>query len=275
MSARVAIYALWAAAPVVQAFLAVILLRRKLRRNFPIFFVYTVLQAAFFPILITLYHASYIGYFWAYWATSLVGVVLSFVVMREIFTNLLRPYDSLRDLGDVLFRWAAVVLFMVAMVAAASGTMPHVNRITIGVLALERSVRVMQCGLVLFMFLFSSHLGLSSRHHVFGVALGFGIFAAVELTIVTLHAAFGPLNWQGLDLVKSGSYVIATIVWCSYLISPEPERKPVESRVQSDRWNSALFNAQNPMPQDSFMCAVENAVERVLTRREAGPQTRS
>jgi hypothetical protein len=151
--------------------------------------------------------------------------------------------------------------------------MPHINRATVAILALERSVRVMQCGLVLFMFLFSSHLGLSSKHHVFGVALGFGIFAAVELIIVSLHAAFGPLNWQGLDVLKSGSYLISTLIWCYYLSSPEPERKPVEARVQSDRWNVALADIQSPVPQDSFMCAVESAVERVLTRRQVEPES--
>lgn len=275
MSARFAIYALWFAAPFVQAVLAFVMFRRNLRRNFPVLFIYTVAQAAFFPVLITLYHTSYIGYFWAYWVTSFLGIVLGFLVMREVFVNLLRPYDALRDLGDVLFRWAAVVLFMVALVAAASGTMPHISRLTVAVLALERSVRVMQCGLVLFMFLFSSHLGLSSRHHVFGVALGFGIFAAVELIIVSLHAAFGPLNWQGLDVLKSGSYLVATLVWCYYLSAPEPERKPAELRVQSDRWNVALAGIQNPVPQDSFMCAVESAVERVLTRRETEAQSKS
>lgn len=265
---RTAYYLLWIAGPVLQLVLAGVIFRRGLRRQYPVFFWYILAQPISFLPQFVFYRISYAAYFWSYWVVSFISVMLGFFVMREVFVNLLRPYDSLRELGDVLFRWAAVVLIMVAIVSAASGTLPGVSRTTVAILALERGVRVMQCGLVLFMLLFSSHLGLTVRHHVFGVALGFGLFAAIQLITVILPAMAGYSQWVALPLANSISYLLSLGIWLWYLSRPEPERLPIEARTQTQRWNLALASAQHPVPQDGFMTAVEDAVERVLSRRE-------
>lgn len=268
MNLRAATYVLWFAGPILQLALATVIFRRGLRRQFPVFFIYTLAQPIVFLPQFVFYRISYAAYFWSYWVISFTTVMLGFFVMREVFVNLLRPYDSLRELGDVLFRWAGVVLIMVAVVSAASSSASMLSRTTVAILALERSVRVMQCGLVLFMLLFSSHLGLNARHHVFGLALGFGVFAAVELIIVTLPAMFGIGQSLGFTITKSTTYLLCVGVWMYYLSRPEPERKPIEARLETERWNLALAGVQNPIPQDGFMTAVEDAVERVLSRRE-------
>jgi hypothetical protein len=269
MNLRSATYALWFAGPILQLFLAGLIYRRGLRRQFPVFFLYTLAQPILFLPQFVFYRISYTAYFWSYWFVSFTSVLLGFFVMREVFVNLLRPYDSLRQLGDILFRWAAVVLVMVAVVSAASTSLSGLSRTTVAILALERSVRVMQCGLVLFMLLFSSHLGLNARHHVFGIALGFGIFAAVQLVIVTLPALIGAMQTLAVTLATGSTYLIAVGLWFYYLCRPEPERKPIEARVETQRWDVALAGMQNQIPQESFMTAVEDAVERVLTRRQS------
>ena len=43
----------------------------------------------------------------------------------------------------------------------------------------------MQCGLVFFMLLFSEYLGISRRSFLFGTSLGFGLFAAINMLVVT------------------------------------------------------------------------------------------
>lgn len=268
MTLRTATYVLWFAGPILQLCLAVLIFRRGLRRHFPVFFLYTLAQPIVFLPQFVFYRISYAAYFWSYWCVSFLSVLLGFFVMREVFVNLLRPYDSLRELGDVLFRWSAVVLVMVAVVSAASSSLSGLSRTTVAILALERSVRVMQCGLVLFMLLFSSHLGLNARHHVFGIALGFGIFAAVQLIIVTLPAVFGANQPRVFSLATGCTYLITVGLWFYYLCRPEPERLPIKANTESQRWNLALAGIHNPIPQESFMTAVEDAVERVLSRRE-------
>lgn len=262
-------YVIWIAGPAMQLVLAAVMLRRGLRRRFPVFFWYVVAQTISFVPQFVCFRISYTAYYWSYWAFSFISVTLGFMVIREVFIDLMRPYDYLRDLGDVLFRWASLVLVLVAIVSAVMSSVPGVSRTTVGILAVERGVRVMQCGMVLFMLLFSSHLGLTVRHHCFAVALGFGLFAAVELITVTITAMFGYFQPVALSMANSITYMVSIALWICYLSRPEPERMPIDARTQTERWNMALAGVQNVIPQESFMTAVEDAVERVLSRRDS------
>jgi hypothetical protein len=260
-------YALWLLAPAFQAYIAYLMWRRGMRDTYPIFFNYTVFESASTIALICLrpwYHL----YFYGYWVTSVIGFGLAFAVIFEVFQRVFRPYDTLRDFGNVLFRWAAVVLVLVAIVTAAGGTNGADMRVMQTILVLDRSVRVMQCGLVLFLFLFSGYLGLSSRAHIFGIALGFGIFASFDLGIVTMRAAFGPMNNTVLSLLKSAIYSGACGLWLFYLRSPEPERRKVEHRLRMPEWNYALADVVHP-PAETFMPMIESAVDRILAQRSA------
>jgi hypothetical protein len=196
----------------------------------------------------------------------LITLGLEFSVLREIFHGIFRPYDSLRELGGVLFKWAAMVLALVAIVCAATG--PVDGRAVQMIVTLERSLRVMQVGLVLFLFLFAGHVGLSARSHVFGLALGFGIYAAVQLGVATLWAVWGAAEHSQLNLLNSIAYNIACLVWLQYLRAPEPQRLPIDYRARSMDWNLALQSINQPS-QESFLPMVEDAVERVLQKRES------
>ena len=95
---------LWCAHPVLQAILAAVMFRRKLHRVFPVFFAYLVAEIAIFVVLFPLRGGSYKLFFYTYWATSALAVVLGFKVIHEIFLDVFRPYHTLRDLGTILFR---------------------------------------------------------------------------------------------------------------------------------------------------------------------------
>jgi hypothetical protein len=107
----------------------------------------------------------------------------------------------------------------------------------------ERSVRVVQCGLLLFLFISSAYLGLSLRNHVFGVALGFGVFVGVQMAAIAMRTQAGLVTQDALNLVKMASYNCAVLVWMTYLLAPQSAddeaRVPVAAEVKS--WNRALL----------------------------------
>ncbi len=259
-------YALWIAPAFLQVGLCFLMVRRNLRAQFPFFFSYTAYQVVSFATLFIVYHRFYEQYFYAYWTSGGISVLLGLAVIYEIFLEAFRPYAELRRLGLLMFRWSALVLALVAVVVAASSSGEHADRVVAGVLAVERSIRVLQCGLVLLLFLFADHLGLSWRHRVFGIALGFGFFAAVQLTLVTLFSTLGVAAEVTLSLLKSAAYTISALVWMAYMLAPQPARRAAVLPLP-DQWDFALSGARG-YAQPAYLSKLETAVERAFDKRK-------
>jgi len=139
-----------------------------------------------------------VAFFYVSWLTTAVSVVLGFKVIHEAFLDVFRPFHTLRDLGTVLFNWAGLVMLLVAGVvsvsANSSATAPWVEAI----MTAQRCVRIIQVGMVLFLLFFARYLGVSRRQHSFGIALGFGTFAMVELVLIARASIVG----KGLEEVE-------------------------------------------------------------------------
>jgi len=262
---------LWCAHPALQTVLVGIMLRRKLHRVFPLFFAYLVAEIAIFIILFPLQGGSYKLFFYTYWATAAVAVLLGFKVIHEIFLDVFRPYHTLRDLGTVLFRWAGLVMLMVAGVVAASSSGGNQEPLAAGILTLQRSVRVVQVGLVLFLLVFSRYLGISWKQKSFGIALGLGTYAGVELLLVAFNATYNSVHYQTVSaIVNMAAYNLAILTWIAYALAPNEERLAMPGSVQTRRWELGLNDIQHPGPADSLIPMFEGMVDRALSRGRTG-----
>ena len=204
-------YALWIGGWALSLAVVVTMLRRGLRREFPLFFSYAAFQVVSVPLLFALYQRGvYADYFYAYWTASALSTGLGLAVLYEVFLHAFRPYAALRGLGSMLFRWAALVLLMVAVITALAAP-PGQSTLITAILSLERSIRMMQCGLLILLLLFSPQLGLSWRSHLFGLTAGLGAYAGVSLTLVSLRAQLGIPGDVAYSLINSGAYTFAEI----------------------------------------------------------------
>jgi hypothetical protein len=256
---------LWCAQPILQSVVAVILWRRKLHKRFPMFFLFLLAQVANFAIIFPLWiTGNYRLYFGLFWLCEAVNAVLGFKVIHEIFLDVFRPYHTLKDLGTLLFKWAGVVMLLVSVVVAFSNSYdqsPLVHVVT----TLQRSVRIVQLGLILFMLLFSRFLGVSRRQVSFGISLGFGLFAGVELLLMALNS--GGFVKQGIfNLINMVTYNLAIFVWLSYSLSRKAVREAAVNHLQTQRWEQGLADLQHPMPSDSLIPMFEGMVERAFSR---------
>jgi len=265
---RTLFMSLWVINSVAIALVPAAMLARKTFKTFPTFFAYVAYQAVFAWVSLIIYsNAGPKAHFYAFWISTVGGVILGFAVLREIFLNIFRPYDSLREFGNVLFRWAAVVLVLIAIVMAMSSHTPDVSLTCSFLMTLERSILLMQCGLVIFMFLFAPHLGLTLKHHLFGIAIGFGLSASCDLISATLYA-YGVGNTLALSGVKMVAEIVAFSVWAYYMMSPDPERRLASGFVHAQDWNLEL-NRLHHAPDAAFLPNIVDTVERVLSRRTA------
>src|SRR5262245_32120445 len=243
------------------------------RRNFPTFFSYIVFQTlVIFAALLVLNYGTFVHYRYFYGAQGLVAAGLLFAVIYEVFSSVLRPYEALRDFAGMVFRWAAVVLVVVAVLQAFSTESGQESRLVVSILILERCVSVIACGLLLFLLLFSKNLGLDWRSQAYGVGLGLGLNFSIESFLLTARLLFGcpaPM----VELGRSIAWNVALALWTYYMFAPDRARKTVETfapKLILERWNQVLRGVNRPAPQGAFMPNLERIVDDVLAHQTQG-----
>ena len=255
---------LWVAEPILESVVVAALIWRKAYRQYRWFFAYMAAQILQVCILYPL-RDSRTAYFYAYCITAAISLVLGFAVIHEIFVSIFRPYHTLRDLGSVLFKWAGLVMLLVAVIVSASGQALQREPLVEVTLILERSIRVVQCGLIMFLLLFSKYLGISWRQRSFGIALGFGAYATIDLSLLALHLG-EHISQNAENLITMSSYVLSICIWIAYSLVKEASRQDTVRLLKSQRWEQSLTDIQHPSKPDSLIPMFEGMVERAFTR---------
>lgn len=237
------------AAPTGQLVLVVFLWRRRLLRRMPWFFAYTVWVMASSPILVFMWlQAAARQYvspatFYTNWAAEAVSVALGFAVVYEVFTEVFEPYEGFRRLAPVLFRWCGVGLLLLGSAGALLSSPDHTLRVVAGLLVLERTLRLVQVGLLLLVLITGRYLRIAWKRDMLGVALGFGMYAAVSIVCTTLQAQNGPVAFYALGLVAGTAYTCAVMIWVAYFLAPQPAvelAKVAPKNTEVEQWNQAL-----------------------------------
>ncbi len=251
--------------PALELLLAAAMIWRKLHRKFPVFFAYVIFQLVNFAVLFPVHqYGSYNLYFYSYWIGATISLAIGFKVIHEIFLDVFRPYHTLKDLGTVLFKWASLVMIFVALVVAVanpSGQSP----IVLAVMTMQRCVRVIQCGLILFLLVFSRYLAVSWKQPSFGIACGFGLFATCELAGSALYVG-GLIGEPTLGIVGTLSYSLAVLTWIGYGLNKSVAAQAVANVLVSQRWEQSLTDLQNPKPAESLIPMFEGMVDRAFSK---------
>jgi len=260
----------------VQGYTLRILNQRKLRSEFPVFFRYSAICIAAYVVGLLPFVFFCPQYFYIYWVLTGITMVFEFWVLYELLVNALKPYSALIDLGKMLFRWAAVFLVLAALLTAFATTGSGNNKIIAAMELLQRTVRLMQCGLLLLFFGLEKRLGLSWRTHSMSIALGLGIYAGVDLSTTYLIDRL-PAMTVAFQMITTLVYLGAASLWAYSLAKPEPARGNVldsPRRLIFQRWNEALLThtVRGEMAfatggMESFLPGVEQTVDRVLARK--------
>ena len=252
---------------------------RNLRSQFPVFYRYNLYVIIATPISFISYLncCTHPDMYYIYPVLSFLLIGFEFCLMYEIFVAALKPYSALIDLGRMLFRWAGVFLLFAAVLTAFATSAPRgVDKLSAAIDLLERSMRLMECGLLLLFLLFERRLGLSWRSHSMAIALGLGSTAATGLAVSYLRMRF-PAASVILGVVENFCYFGAVVFWATFIARPSSDRNNVldsPSRLIFQRWNEALssYSSRGEMALatggvNSFLPGVEETVERVLARK--------
>jgi len=269
-------YLIWFTAPLLLAVTAGIMYRRKLNGSFPMFFTYAIFQVVSNIALFAAMQVSYRQYFYAYWVATCLGIILGFLVIHEVFEFAIRPYAGLRDLARAMFHWVALVMLLVCGIIGFTSPGSNFDHLVLALANLERGIRLMQVGMLLFIAVFSGRLGLTWRDLPCGIALGFGIFAATDLTMFSLRAQLGPSWNAALSRITSIAYACSALIWMSYSLLPQAARVRVSVPFHPifDRWNQAalaisgtgIAQTAPPADQPTYLTDLQQTVETILEK---------
>jgi hypothetical protein len=258
----------WLAGPLLQITLLTFMVRRQFHSVFPRFFSYILFQTLKSACLFVAYRYFPGSYFAAYWTGNAVSVIFAVAVMDEILRSLFKEYGGIQSLGTTIFRWSCGLLVLLAILGSWSSGEAGRDKVVAAVFAFDRSMRLMQVGLFLLLMLLCRVLRNCWRQPVFGIALGFGVFASVELILVSV------VMWLGhghavISLLKSASYNAVTLVWIGYLKQQQQVAPEVEAATNANTLDMAFAGVgAMPDPDANFMSRVEQAVGRVLSRSD-------
>jgi hypothetical protein len=272
---------IWVSCPILQLLCVYLLYRRKLLKQFTFFASYLLFLTLLNGIRFVCYREFGLSswtYYSVYWVGTALANIAAIAVLYEIFCAGFRPFAGLQDLARIVFKWAAGSIlftgFVVFMSNRASTAGAPYHWLATSVHDFDRIVGVMECTLLIFLFIGSQHLGVSMRNRVFGFALGFGLEAFCRLLVfsplLTSHIRRIPL-WSQLAPM---AYWAALLIWVGYLLKPEPAPESIHIPVTSPllRWNEVALQLGhsggkvallNPEP---FMPRVERMVEQVLQK---------
>lgn len=245
------IYMLFIAAIALQAGLAVCMWCRDLQRRYPAFFAYTIFQVCTAPFTLLIFRyfiKTQPGvYFYFYWGKNACAILLGFACAYEVFSRILSEYESLQKLKAPMFRWAAALLLLGG--AALAAWLPVIRESAVATLTMQmdRTLRIVQAGLLVLLLCFASYLGMTWRNRAFGIALGFGFYAMVKLVVLSIVLQAGWRLTPSMNLFQEISYVVSVIIWLSYMLAPErvPAKTISMHQPGVEQWNRTLEEMLN------------------------------
>ena len=273
------------AEPVLIALALLFFVKSGRSKQFPMMTTYLGLRAAsaailevilnlhrFTPISETL---QYSLYFSTYWTSYTVTAITIFFVIREIFCHVTEPVPGIRRFGLLAFNWVAVISGIISISAALPLKGLGAGLMAIG-FQVMRCVSILELCLLAFLALFIHSLGRSFRSLAFGISLGFGLQAGMEL-IASLVATRSPHLDSNMNIVLQVAITLVLGGWIGYFLTPEPqaEREAITLPVSSPliRWNEIATALGHSTPHvvvgqssATFLQDVEQVVDKILTK---------
>jgi hypothetical protein len=238
---------LWVAPNVFALVLGLILWTRGLRRQFPGFLAFAILGSI----------AQLAGYaadvsssvtpetFWrVVWVCLVVTGLLKFVLVAEIFSHAFGSYSSLARLSRISIRTVGVCLVTAAALAAAFAPQQSQFGIVHGEHLLEQTTYLIEAGLIVFIFVFSSYFHLTLSRPVFGIALGLGISSCVQLATwaVASNVDIPDSKRILVDFLNMATYHGCVLIWGYFLLVPQ--KTTVIRRMPPPDANLELWNRE-------------------------------
>ena len=239
-------YALWIVPNVLVGLVLIKFLRSRLQMRFPFFLAYLIYQLIEFILLFTVNILPWFSasqYQWFFVAGQGIATVLKFAILYEVTNDLLAHHSSLGVPLRRLLRWIAALTLLAGSAGSALLLRPSFAQVENAFSALNLLSNTVLSGLLVCMFVFRKFFSIPWAGFSAGIALGFGIFASVELAASALR-----IRNIFVDSVTMVAYLICVAVWLTYLFRRDSvgSGQPMNlQKTDMDSWSHQLEKMVN------------------------------
>src|ERR1700692_2916379 len=199
------------------ALLLWVLLRRHAYQVSPFFFAYAAFGVAASVARFVAHNHPH-PYFATYWITEAVFCILGILAMYEVLRSTLGNLPRARWAH---FIFPFILLASVALsLARTHAAPPRVSGLLFWIVTGEIAVRFVQVSIFAGLASLVPLIGLRWRQYPFGVAMGFGFFATIELLSTARFVDSGPafkFAWGAISVI---AYSIAVLIWIWFFWVP-------------------------------------------------------
>jgi hypothetical protein len=223
-----------------QAFLLWMLIRRKAQRAFPFFFAYTAFGvAAGIARYLALNHVR--PYFWTYWITDSIYILLAtatlFEISRSVFRNVTRAWWRL------LFFPGIIAVSILLCIWRMNAVPPKLTGLTAWIVNGEIAVRFAQVITFAALGTLVLLLGLRWNRQERGITAGFGMYATIMLLMTTKYSDAGTGFRMAFWSVSVTSYSAALLIWIWSF--HHPRRSTADTRANSEKQSNSPRTGSN------------------------------
>ncbi len=198
-----------------QLLLLVVLLRSRLYRNFPIFFLYILYSCVSDTFFLFVFrHLSERIYFWAYFVDNVPQSLLQIGILIEVARNVLYPVKRSLPPASVYVLMGMIAIGMLLALLLSMHSQPaKIDRWAQYFVHINFAVAILLIAIFAAIAGFSQLLGIGWRNHVLQIATGFLGYSIARLLVELLHRVTGVAD-QSLYHLHEQFRIIA---WCMAL----------------------------------------------------------
>jgi hypothetical protein len=262
-------------APLILLGLGAVLFRRRLYREFPLFFAY-ILYVPFADLLRISVASRPTPYYWLYWITEGIYGAAEVSVITEVFRWLfILEFESLRWFRALLpvtiFLIFGFSLWQTVYHPLGRGIPWEVNAIY----WFDFGVHLLEVAILVLLVVLRTVLPVRWRPHEFGILIGFGVAASFTLFAYLMRFEWGSRYELFFRYGPPAGYILATLVWLDAFLRP-PEPRPrternAEEMLGTMRWYNALMKKiKRFMGMRKMAVQCSNAMGSAARRGECG-----
>ena len=205
------------------AWVAALVARRKLHREFPFFFAYLILSVIV-PLIRLSVSGDYATFFMLFWTTEAFYAVLGLLALHEVFHEVFLPFYLLWWWFRLVFPAAVTLIVFVSIRNAILHPALQAPRILQIIFGSAKAVNYLEAVLFGLFFALVLLLGVRWKSHPFGIVEGFGLSALGALIAYGLRSEFGTKYDTLAKYAPPVAYIVGVLVWLdTFLRQPDPE----------------------------------------------------